>query len=206
MYIDILRCGIDRWTNQWGDPFWEGLIITAAFVLSAGLSGYVATKLSGRERLFWTSSAIAASVFAANTHLDLHILPNAFGRCAASAQGWTHLGQTVQAVFVVTAFLVGGGVAASIAWVFRSQFRTHVTVFIGFCLILGALAVKGAGVRIVERAAEISFGPVALAEAPDLIGAALIVLGALVTLRRTGLGRSGKIFSRGDATLQVEWR
>ena len=184
MYLDILHCGLARWTDKWGDPLLQGVAIMGLFALAAALATLAALRTKGRDRLFWVSVACACALFAANVHLDLHVLPNAIGRCAAAAQGWFDQKEIARAAFIGGALAATGGLALVVLWQFWRQLKENLLVLLGVGLTVGAQAAKGLG----WKGDELAFGPVSAPDAPDVIGAAMVIVGALIALRRLRAG------------------
>lgn len=184
MYIEILICGVKRWTSVWGDPLVTGLVIMALFLVATILCAGTAMRSDGREKLFWALAAAAALVFAANVHLDLHVLPNAIGRCAAKTQGWYDQKETARAAFITGAAILMAVLLATIAWMFWRQLIANIILSLGFALTVGMDAIKGFGRKGWEKLYDVPVGPFRLPDVPELLGAALVILGAALALRR----------------------
>lgn len=184
MYLEILHCGLNRWTKNWGDPLLLGSAVTALFVLAAALSLYLALRTTGREAWFWALAALAAALFGANVHLDLHVLPNAIGHCMANAQGWID-----QKEFARTAFMTGAAVLLvmlflAIGWMFWRQLMANIVLTLGFAVTVGIDAAKGFGRKGWEDSYDVPFGLFKLLDLPEIAGAALLIIGAALALGR----------------------
>ena len=194
MYLDILRCGVGRWTSVWGDPLVTGLIIMGLFLVAAALCAVAAARTDGRERLFWALAAVAALVFAANVHLDLHILPNAIGHCAARAQGWYDQREIARSTFVVVAAIAMAVLLFAILWVFGRQLITNFVLTSGFALTVSIDAAKGFGRKGWEALFDAPIGFLRLIDLTEMVGAILVILGAALAVRRLrdGLARRSR--------------
>ncbi len=184
MSFDILRCGLSRWTSVWGDPLVTGLIIMALFLVAASLCARAAHRSDGREKTFWALTAAVALALAANVHLDLHVLPKSIGHCMAQAQGWYDQREAARAVFVAGAVVVAAGMIATALWLFWRQMTSNIILTLGFFLTGGAQASKGFGRKGWDRLYDIPVGPFRLPDIPDVMGAALVIIGAALALRR----------------------
>lgn len=192
MYLDILRCGVNRWTSVWGDPLVTGLIIMGLFLVAASLCAGVAVRCDGREKVFWALAAAAALVFAANVHLDLHVLPNAIGQCMAKAQGWYDQRETARAVFIAGVAISTAALMLTVVWIFWRQLIANIIVSLGFVLTGGAQAAKGFGRHGWDRLYDVPVGPFRLPDLPDMVGAALVIIGAALALRRLRASVAGR--------------
>ncbi len=188
MYLEILRCGVDRWVSIWGDPLLSGALIMALFGVAAGLCGMVAARSDGRERVFWAAASLAAVFLVFNAHLDLHVLPGSIGRCAAKAQGWYDQRRSVQAIYLAVVMLSALAVLGTAAWMFRRQLTANVTVTTGLVVTLGALAAKGAGFHSLDEYHDLTIGPLKLTDLPEVAGAVFIIIGAWSALRPKDAG------------------
>lgn len=184
MYLEILRCGVDRWTSVWGDPLVTGLIIMGLFLVAAALCAGATVRSTGREKLFWAFAAAAALVFAANVHLDLHVLPKSIGHCMARAQGWYDQREVARAFFVACVAISTAALMLTVVWIFWWQLTANIIVTLGFALTGGVQAAKGFGRHGWDRLYDVPFGPFRLPDLPDMIGAALVIIGAALALRR----------------------
>lgn len=184
MSFEILRCGVGRWTAVWGDPLAAGLVIMGLFLVAAGLCAAAAVQTRGREAWFWALAALAAALFGANVHLDLHVLPNAIGHCMANAQGWID-----QKEFARTAFMTGAAVLLvmlflAIGWMFWRQLMANNVLTLGFAVTVGIDAAKGFGRKGWEDSYDVPFGLFKLPDLPEIAGAALLIIGAAFALGR----------------------
>ncbi len=184
MSLDILRCGVGRWTSAWGDPLTTGFVIMALFLVAAGLCASVAARCDKREKMFWALAAATALAFAANVHLDLHVLPKSIGHCMAQAQGWYDRKEAARSVFIAGAVIVAGALALMAVWRFRRQMAANIILVLGFALTGGVQASKGFGRKGWDKLYDIPFGPFRLPDLPDVIGAVLMIIGAALALRR----------------------
>lgn len=192
MYLEILRCGVSRWISVWGDPLVTGLIIMGLFLAAAALCGCTAARAHGREKTFWRLAAAAALIFAANVHLDLHVLPNYIGHCAARAQGWYDQREIARAAFIAAVAVVVAALLAAIFWKFWRQLTANIVLASGFALAGGMQAAKGFGRKGWDRLYDIPVGPFRLPDLPDIIGAVLLIIGAALALRRLRRNRAGR--------------
>ena len=192
MYFEILRCGLGRWMSKWGDPLVTGLFIMGLFLVAAALCAKVAACTDGREKVFWTLAAAAALTFAANVHLDLHVLPNAIGHCAARAQGWYEQRELARGAFIAGVAVVMAAVLVAAFWMFWRHLTGNIVLTLGFALTGGMQAAKGFGRKGWDRLYDIPVGPFRLPDLPDIIGAALLIIGAALALRRLRRSRSGR--------------
>ncbi len=191
MTFEILRCGVDRWTSVWGDPLFTGLLIMGLFLVAAALCGWAAARTDGHQRLFWSLAAAGALVFAANVHLDLHVIPKSIGHCLARAQGWYDQRDVARAIFISGALAAAAVVIFVAVRILWRQMTANIIVTLGFVVTGGAQASKGFGKKGWDRLYDIPVGPFRLPDLPDIIGAALLIIGAALALRR--LRRSGAL-------------
>ena len=190
MYLEILRCGVDRWTSIWGDPVWSGGLIMALFGVASLLCGRTAGRTHGRARVFWIGASLCALVLVFNAHLDLHALPASLGRCAAKAQGWYDQRKSVQAIYL--AVVAGSAllIISAAIWIFRRQLMANLLVTAGLVVTIGALAGKGSGFHQIDWLYQFRVGPLKVTDLPEIVGACLVILGAVFALKR--LRRDGR--------------
>lgn len=184
MYTEILTCGINRWTKNWGDPLLLGSAITALFAVAAALSIILALKAKGRERLFWIAVALAAMLFGANVHLDLHVLTTAIGRCAAQSQGWYDQREVVRGAFLAGVIVSVGVSALALVWLFRVQIIANPVILVGLGATTVMQALKAVGWNGLDCLGGLTFGPVRALDAPDVMCAILVTIGALWAMWR----------------------
>lgn len=192
MYLEILRCGVSRWTSVWGDPLVTGLFIMGLFLAAAALCSKAAACAHGREKVFWMLAAAAATIFAANVHLDVHVLPNAIGHCAARAQGWYDQRELARGAFVAGVAVVTAAFLSVIFWTFWRYLTGNIVLTLGFVLTGGMQAAKGFGRKGWDRLYDVPVGPFRLPDLPDIFGAALLIIGAALALRRLRCSRAGR--------------
>lgn len=182
MYFEILRCGLSRWTSIWGDPLVTGLVIMGLFIVAAGLCAVVAARRKGREALFWALAAAAALIFAANVHLDLHVLPKSIGHCAAHAQGWYQEREAARSAFIIVAAIALTVLLLTVFWVFWRQLMANITLSTGFALTVALVAAKGFGRKRWEVLFDVPLGPVSFSAMAEMIGAVLVIIGAALVV------------------------
>ena len=180
---EVLGCALDRWALFWGDP----MLPASASMLVYGLGGLLllraGQRTDGPDRQLWRVCAALFFLQVANTHVDLHAFPGAYGRCLALAQGWYEhrgpvkmLGAVLVGAAILTALIV-----AAVAW-WRS-IRANILLVAGVAVALGCTLVRGAGLDGTEPIYDEAVGPFRWADLIEYGGVGLAAFAAQRRLR-----------------------
>lgn len=187
-----MTCTFDRWVSIWGDPLLPATIIMAGYAIAAWLTWRVTQQETGRERLFWGLGTTLMLFLFLNTHLDLHILPGAFGRCLARLQGWWENRRIVQTIFVACVTgLMALMLLTVVIFFYRNLLRNF--LFVLGCLVsAGYLIIKSSGLHYVDQLSSVTLGTVQISIIAEVFGSILISTSALIKLSDIRRAEAGK--------------
>lgn len=178
---EVLGCTLERFSLFWGDPLLTGSVSMLLYGVAGMVLLQVSRRTDGFDRRLWRVCAVLFFLQVLNTHLDLHALPGAYGRCLARAQGWYEnrgpvklLGAALIAAAMATVLVV-----ATVAW-WRS-IRANTLLVAGVAVALGFTLIRGAGVNVAEAVYNQPVGPFRWA---DLIEYGGVVLAGAAGWRR----------------------
>jgi hypothetical protein len=185
-----LDCAAGQWAFRIGDAHPLGWAATlgalAAALVAAGVTRRAAFPAAsrGREVAFWGLLALVMVLYALNKQLDLQTYVTATGRCMARAQGWYADRRGVQRDFVL-ALLAAAGLAGLLllVWLRGTLARTG-PALLGLMLLGAFVAVRAASIHHMDVALRAEFFSIRLWRLWELGALALVLLAALVALRR----------------------
>ncbi len=194
---DAFLCGVDKWTDHWGDPLLSGSIFMLSYGVAALMIFRAAREVTSRERGYWRLCGVLFVFQVVNTHLDLHALPGKFGRCLAYAQGWYQYHREVQIAFlaaVAAIMALMAAVAAIMALIllivlitFFREIFSYFLLTLGVATALGITVVKGISYHGFEQYYGGHLGPFRTAAVIEYSGIVLAFLAALIRLRKIRL-------------------
>lgn len=180
--MGAVACGVQHWTQFWGDPWVSGTIFMVAYFMAALLILREVGRAECRERTLWRICGALFLFQVVNTHLDAHALIYTVGRCLAHAQGWYEDRRQVQVFAVLSlAWVVLLILGVTAIWFFRAILGNLLLVM-GVSVALGFTVVKGINLHGFEVYYGGTYGPFRGADLIELSGIALALLAALLRL------------------------
>ncbi|WP_342078260.1 isopropylmalate isomerase [Yoonia sp. SS1-5] len=186
----IWNCALRTWQVGIGDPGVTGWVIVGLYLL-VGLICFVAAGRTAfpwytarREKFFWRALGLVLLALAVNKQLDLQSLLTASARCAAQLQGWYENRRVVQVAFIVAilAFML---LFALLLWtIVRGTLRRNGLALIGLIFVLGFVAVRAVGFHGMDALINMRVQGVRVNWALEITGPVLILLAALINMRR----------------------
>lgn len=192
MYFDVLTCAIDRWTSIWGDPILPATVMMTGYAVAAYFAWLVVRRETGRERMLWGLGMALMLFLFINTHLDLHVLPGAFGRCLAKAQGWWENRRTVQMIFILCVVAAMVLTLVFVVVFFFQNLLSNLLLTCGCLVSAGYLVIKGSGFHQTDHISNLTVGTIPVSVLSEVLGAVMISAGALLKLddmKRAELGK-----------------
>lgn len=184
---DAFLCGVDRWTNLWGDPLLRGSIFMLSYGVAALMIFRAAREVTSRERGYWRLCGVLFVFQVVNQHLDLHALPGTFGRCLALAQGWYQHRLEVQSAFLAAVAAIMALILLIVLITFFRDIFSYFLLTLGVATALGFTVVKGIGHDGFEQYYGGHLGPFRTADFIEYSGIVLAFLAALIRLRKIRL-------------------
>jgi hypothetical protein len=185
-YTQALSCGVEAWSEFWGDPLFSGSLMMATYALAAVMAARVAARLAGAERLAWRLAAVLLAFQVINTPLDLHGLLWASGRCLARIQGWYAERHLYQRELLVMLAVTGCAVTGAAILVLRHDLVANALLVAGLGLALGMTVVKGVNYHHLEALYGARVGPLRVPDLIELAGIACVFLAVFLKRRRLG--------------------
>jgi len=184
---DAFLCGVDKWTDHWGDPLLSGSIFMLSYGVAALMIFRAAREVTSRERGYWRLCGVLFVFQAVNTHLDLHALPGTFGRCLAHAQGWYQDRLEVQIAFLAAVAAIMALILLIVLITFFRDIFSYFLLTLGVATALGFTVVKGISYHGFEQYYGGHLGPFRTADFIEYSGIVLAFLAALIRLRKIRL-------------------
>jgi len=189
MIWDAFLCGIEHWTDIWGDPLLSGTIFMASYGVTALLIFRASSGAEARENWYWK---ICGSLFLFqmfNTNLDLHALIFTTGRCLAHAQGWYENRREFQFILLLVLAFIISLILLVVLIVFFRNIIENILLTLGVSIALGFTLIKGINYHDIEQYYSHAIGPFRVADFIEFSGVVLANIAALIRLNTNKIRR-----------------
>ncbi len=146
-----MECIFSVWSPKIGDPHLMGWVTVGVYLL-AGLAAASVVRRDafppgtrGRERTFWTLSALLLLFLAVNKQLDLQSFLTAAARCMAQAQGWYENRRVVQLAFILMLAMAGVLALLGLRRLLRGTLARTGLALLGLVLVTVFVVIRAAG-------------------------------------------------------------
>lgn len=182
-YTQAFACGVEAWSEFWGDPLFSGTLMMVTYTSAALLTARRARRLRGMERAVWSVAAVLLVFQIFNTPLDLHGLLWATGRCLSHIQGWHAERYAYQRQLLIVVAIALCIIVLALLLVLRRDLTANGLLVIGLSLSLGMTITKGINYHHLEAFYQRPLGPLRIPDVIELTGIACVLLAASLKFR-----------------------